>query len=119
MPVYYVAGFVGLIALVMNNIFTYDMDYLSQGFVCGLIATILEGIAGNIWNADFILWDYRGMPFACWNDQICLPFFLAWIILCLAIIPVLDYIEWRLFGYKTDTPPYYVICGKKIFQFKK
>ena len=33
-------------------------------------------------------------------------------------IPILDLIEWKVFKYKPETPPYYKVFGKKIFQFK-
>jgi hypothetical protein len=44
---------------------------------------------------------------------------IVWYILVAIIIPILDYIDWKLFDYKKDTPPYYVVLGKKVFQFKK
>ena len=67
---------------------------------------------------NYTIWDYRSLPLSFWNDQINLIFFLFWIIIVAIIIPILDYIDWKLFDYKPDTPPYYKVFGKIIFQFK-
>ena len=32
------------------------------------------------------------------------------------LIPILDYVEWKVFGYKSDVKPYYKLFGKKIFE---
>ena len=43
-----------------------------------LIITSVELLAGLLFNRDYSVWDYRGMP---WNfyGQICLPFTLLWL----------------------------------------
>lgn len=102
----------------LNNIFSYDMDFLLQIFICANVITICELIIGIKFNSDFSIWNYTNMPFN-YHGQVCLPFYLLWIILSAIFIPILDFIEWKIFNYKVDTPPYYKIFGKKIFQFKK
>lgn len=119
LSMYYLAGFLGLIAMFFNNIFSYETDYLVQVLSVSTIATFLEGLFGNIYNTDYQIWDYRTLPFSSWNDQINLIFFFFWIIIVSVIIPVLDYVDWKLFNYKPNIPPYYKIMGKKIYQFKR
>ena len=101
----------------LNNVFSYEMDYLLQGFICSFMITIWEYFIGNIFNQDYSIWDYRNMPFN-FEGQICLPFALLWFVLALIFIPVLDYIEWKIFKYKYDTPPYYKIFNHVVFKFK-
>lgn len=116
---YYLAGFVSIPALVLNNVFTYDTDFVLQCGICTIIATIGEGITGHICNMDYSIWDYRNLPLSFWDDQINIIFCLIWFVLFFIFIPFLDYIEWQLFGYKKEVIPYYKIFGKKRFDIKR
>ena len=118
LSMFWLAGFLGLFAMFFNNIFSYETDYIIQVLSVSIIATFFEGLFGNIYNMNYTIWDYRNLPLSFWNDQINLIFFLFWIIIVAIIIPILDYIDWKLFDYKPDTPPYYKVFGKIIFQFK-
>lgn len=102
----------------LNDIFSYDMDYLLQCFICATAITIGELIIGLTLNTDYSIWDYRNLPFN-YKGQICLIFYFLWMFLSLIFIPVLDYIEWKCFKYEPDNPPYYKVFGKVIFKFKK
>ena len=115
---FFLAGFLGWFAMFFNNIFSYETDYIIQVLSVSIIATFFEGLFGNVYNMDYTIWDYRNLPFSFWNSQINLIFFFFWNIIVAIIIPVLDYIDWKLFGYKPDTPPHYKICGKVVYQFK-
>ena len=112
------SGFLGLFAMFFNNIFSYETDNIIQVLSVSIIATFFEGLFGNVYNMDYSILDYRNLPFSFWNSQINLIFFFFWNIIVAIIIPVLDYIDWKLFDYKPDTPPYYRIWGKIIYQFK-
>ena len=118
LSMFWLAGFLGLFAMFFNNTFSYETDYIIQVLSVSIIATFFEGLFGNVYNMDYAIWDYRNLPLSFWNDQINLIFFLFWIIIVAIIIPILDYIDWKLFDYKPDTPPYYKVFGKIIFQFK-
>ena len=118
LSMFWLAGFLGLFAMFFNNIFSYETDYIIQVLSVSIIATFFEGLFGNVYNMDYAIWDYRNLPLSFWNDQINLIFFLFWIIIVAIIIPILDYIDWKLFNYKPDTPPYYKVFGKIIYQFK-
>ena len=118
LSMFWLAGFLGLFAMFFNNIFSYETDYIIQVLSVSIIATFFEGLFGNIYNMNYTIWDYTNLQLSFWNDQINLIFFLFWIIVVAIIIPILDYIDWKLFDYKPDTPPYYKVFGKIIYQFK-
>lgn len=111
MEMYYLAGILGIIAYFLNNIFSYEMDFLLQCSICTFIGTLSEGIIGNLINLDYHIWDYRNLPLSFWNDQINLIFICLWFILFLFAIPLLDYIGWKCWN---EEKPYYVLFGKKI-----
>lgn len=102
----------------LNNVFSYEMDLILQATICSIMITIWEYFTGNIFNLDYQIWDYRNIPFN-FDGQICLPFTILWFILSIIFIPVLDYIEWKVFKYKYDEPPYYKIFNHIIFKFRK
>lgn len=113
------AGLIGVMASLINNIFSYDMDLLLQAGICATFATIGEGIVGTIFNANYQMWDYRHLWGSFWNGNCNVFFCIAWLFLSMIIIVACDYIEWRLFDYKPMIQPYYVIFGKVRFQFKR
>ena len=115
-----IGGIIGTMCYMINNIFTYNFDFLAQVSICTIITTIFEGVVGNIVNTDFSIWDYRKMPFGnFWNDQCNVIFVGVWFFLIAIFIPLYDYVDYKLFDYLPDTPPYYMIFGKKVIQFKK
>ena len=113
----YCASLVTLVMILLNNIFTYEMDFLLQCIICTISCTGLEWIFGLLFNRDYLIWDYRGLPLSSPDGMVCFPFMLVWFIISFFAIPLLDYIEWKIFRYKPYTPPYYKIFNKKIFEF--
>ena len=111
------SGFVGVLGMLLNDKFTYEMDFLLQVFICTFVTTVLEYMVGVIWNTDYSIWDYRHLMFNL-DGHICLLFTCIWAILFIILIPILDYVEWKVFKYKVYTPPYYKMFGKTIFRFK-
>lgn len=112
------AGFCGCLFIDgLNNMFSYEMDFLLQIFMCMILVTVCEYYVGCAVNKDYFIWDYRDV-WMNYKGQICLPFTLAWGLISTISIPILDFIEWKVFKYKPETPPYYKVFGKKIFQFK-
>lgn len=115
-----IGGVIGSLCFFVNNIYSYDFDFLAQIGSITALTTVLEGIVGNLINTDFHIWDYRPMKFGnFWNNQCNIIFVGIWALLIGVFIPILDYMDWKLFDYEPNTPPYYIIFGKKIFQFKK
>lgn len=101
----------------LNNIFSYDVDFLLQLILCSVFATFIEYIFGMIFNTDYHIWDYRNMPYNI-NGMVCLPFSLLWMLIASWVIPLMDWIDHYIFGYKPDTKPYYKIFGKTIWTMK-
>ena len=118
MEMYYLAGLLGVIAIFVNNFMSYETDYILQCSVMTVIGTLGEGITGVIFNSDFHICDYRGLPGTFFFNQCNVIFVFAWFTVIFFMIPILDYIEWKIFKFLPDTPPYYKIFGKKVFQFK-
>lgn len=103
--------------IILNNKFTYEIDFLLQLFLCAIFATLVEFIFGMLFNRDYSIWDYRNMPLNLYG-QICLPFSLLWMIIAACVIPLMDWIDCYIFGYKSETKPYYKIFGKVIWRMK-
>ncbi len=118
MEMYYLAGLLGVIAIFVNNFMSYETDYILQCLIMTFIGTLGEGITGILFNSDFHIWDYRGLPGTFFFNQCNIIFVFAWFTVIFFMIPILDYIEWKIFKFLPDTPPYYKIFGKKVFQFK-
>lgn len=115
------SGILCLIIGMLNNIFTYEADFLLQSLVGSLLITLSEGIAGYQWNTieHLNIWDYSNLMFSFIAGNICVEFtILAWVPLSAITIVFMDYLDWKWFGYMSSTPPYYKIFGKKIFQFR-
>lgn len=115
----YCASIVTLFMILLNNVYTYEMDYLLQCVISTIVCTGIEWLFGIIFNRDYAIWDYRDMPLSSPDGHICVPFMIIWFVISVLCIPLLDYIEWKLFNYKPETPPYYKVFGRKVFQFKK
>lgn len=103
--------------IILNNKFTYEIDFLLQLFLCAIFATLVEFIFGMLFNRDYSIWDYRNMPLNLYG-QICLPFSLLWMIIAACVIPLMDWIDCYIFGYKPEIKPYYKIFGKVIWRMK-
>mgnify|MGYP004499146515 CR=1 FL=1 len=103
--------------ILLNNQFSYEVDFLLQIVLCAIFATFIEYIFGILLNTDYHIWDYRNMPLNI-DGMVCLPFSLLWMLIAAWVIPLMDWIDCYVFGYKPDQKPYYKICGKKIYEMK-
>lgn len=78
-----------------------------QALACASLVTITEFFAGcvlNLW-LGLDIWDYSALPLHLYG-QVCLPFSLAWWVLCFAFIPVFDWLRWAVIG--GEKPKYYI-----------
>mgnify|MGYP000142297260 FL=1 len=78
-----------------------------QAAVCAALVTLVEFCAGcvlNLW-LGLDIWDYSALPLHLYG-QVCLPFSLAWWVLCFAFIPVFDWLRWAVIG--GEKPKYYI-----------
>lgn len=113
------AGICGVLTLApVNNITSYETDFIFQSATCGTICTFFEWLCGVFFNADHHIWNYSNLPFSTPDGQINLFFWMLWCVLSAFAIPILDYIEYHYFNYKPDTPPYYKVFGKTVYQMK-
>lgn len=118
LEMFYLAGFLGVIGMLINDFLTYDVDYLIQCIIMTVIGTLGEGFVGLYCNQDYHIWDYRGLIGTFFDGQCNVFYIVAWFVLFFTLIPVMDFIEWDIFNYMPDTPPYYIIFGKKYSPFK-
>ena len=103
--------------ILLNNYFTYEIDFLLQLILCTLFSTVVEFIFGMLFNPLYTIWDYRNIPLNLYG-QICLPFSFLWMGIAACVIPLMDWIDCYIFGYKPETKPYYKIFGKVIWRMK-
>ena len=119
LEMFYLAGFLGIIAALINDEFySYKTDYLIQTVTLTIIGTAAEWITGVLFNSEYHIWDYRGLWGSFFYGQCNVLFMIAWFGLFFILLPVIDYMEWRMFNYQPDNPPSYQIAGHVFFQFK-
>ena len=67
---FFLAGFIGLVAFFINNTATtYEQDFIFQCGLLTIVATFCEGLVGHICNFDYHIWDYRPLSFSFWDAQ--------------------------------------------------
>lgn len=117
----FLGGILGITIGMLNNIFTYDTDFIIQCLLSSLLVTISEAILGYYWNIEngLNIWSYSNLPFSAIDGQINLLFSIGWLLLSGVCIVVDDVINYYIFDYKKDTPPYYKVFGKVIFRMKQ
>lgn len=84
--------------------FPWETPLILQAVACGALATVTEFFAGciiNLW-LGMGVWDYSNMPLNILG-QICLPFSVLWVILCLGFIPVFDWLRYAVEGGERPT----------------
>lgn len=105
----FILGGICFIALgSINNFLSWDTPLTIQSVIGAFIITILEFITGCIVNLKlgWDVWDYSDMLFNI-KGQICLPFFLLWIIVSVIAIIIDDYLRYWIFH--EDKPHYTIV----------
>lgn len=76
-----------------------------QALACASLVTAVELVAGLLLNIVLGLnvWDYSNIPFNLFG-QICPQYAAIWWVLCLAFIPIFDWLRWAVVG--RDKPRY-------------
>ena len=95
-----------LIGLI-NEVIPWEMPLWKQGIIAAAIITTLEFITGcivNLW-LGWNVWDYSDVLLNFYG-QICLPFFLLWVIIGIAAVVLDDWLRFWWFG--EDKPSYRV-----------
>ena len=68
------------------------LPLLLRGVVGAGVVTMIELLAGLIFNRDYSVWDYRHLP-ANFHGQICLRFFLLWIPVSLGAMALYSFLR--------------------------
>ena len=89
----------------------WHVPLLIQALACAALVTVTELAAGlilNVW-LGMGIWDYSKLPGNLWG-QICPQFAAVWWGLCMAFIPVFDWMRWVIEG---GTKPTYTLFFKR------
>lgn len=115
------AGFLGVFCIdSINNVLSFDCDYIVQILISTILCTIGEGISGiilNVW-LQLNVWDYSKMTFGTFFFGQCnVLFCFAWMLIISIIIFYCD--AYNYYILKIEPCPYYIIFGHKFLQFKE
>ena len=104
--IFLMAGCLGVLIGLINNLFSFDTSFILQCFVGTLMATLGEAILGYQWNIieGLKIWNYSTLPFSFVGNQINLFFSIAWMGLSGVCIVLDDYLRYWLF--KEEKPHY-------------
>ena len=114
-------GFLGVFCIdSINNVLSFDCDYIVQILISTILCTIGEGISGiilNVW-LQLNVWDYSKMTFGTFFFGQCnVLFCFAWMLIISIIIFYCD--AYNYYILKIEPCPYYTIFGYKFLQFKE
>ena len=71
------------------------LPLLLRGITGAGVITMIELLAGLLFNRDYGVWDYRQQPMN-FHGQVCLRFFLLWIPLSLGAMALYSFLQKRL-----------------------
>ncbi len=106
-----VGGICGCLVGELDDLIPWEMPFVAQCILGGLVITAVEFASGciiNIW-LGWDVWDYSNLPLNLLG-QVCAGFTFLWVLACAVWIPVYDYINYSLFG--GDKPRYFILGGK-------
>ena len=114
-------GFLGVFCIdSINNVLSFDCDYIVQILISTILCTIGEGISGiilNVW-LQLNVWDYSKMTFGTFFFGQCnVLFCFAWALIISVVIFYCD--AYNYYILKIEPCPYYIIFGHKFLQFKE
>lgn len=105
----------------INNILSFECDYIIQILVSTVLCTLAEGISGvvlNIW-LRFNVWDYSRMKFGTFFFGQCnIVFCFAWAFI-IGTFAIFYCDAYNYYIVKEEPCPYYKIFGKQFLKFKE
>ena len=116
------AGFLGVFCVdSVNNVLSFDCDYIVQILISTILCIIGEGISGiilNVW-LQLNVWDYSKMAFGTFFFGQCnVIFCVAWALI-IGLFAIFYCDAYNYYILKIEPCPYYVIFGHKFLQFKE
>ena len=116
------AGFLGIFVIDgVNNVLSFECDYLIQVLIVTTLCTIAEGCCGlivNVW-LGLNVWDYSNMPWGTFFFGQCnIIFCLVWMAL-VGLFGIFYCDGYDYYIMKIDPCPYYKIFGKVFLHFKE
>ena len=87
----------------------WELPLWLQALACAFLVTAVELVSGlilNVW-LGLGIWDYSHLSGNLWG-QICPQFFLVWMVLCFAFIPIFDWLWYAVAG---GEQPHYRMGG--------
>ena len=91
----FLAGGICFLLLGKLNATRPRLPFALRGIVGAGVITMIELLAGLIFNRDYGVWDYRHLP-VNFHGQICLRFFLLWIPISLGAMVLYSFLQRRL-----------------------
>ena len=114
------AGLLSFVIDGVNNILSFECDYLIQVLIVTTLCTIAEGCCGlivNVW-LQLNVWNYSKLWGTFFFGQCNTFFVIVWLVLIALIgIPLCD--AYNYYILKIEPCPYYIIFGHKFLQFKE
>ncbi len=114
------AGLLSFVIDGVNNILSFECDYLIQVLIVTTLCTIAEGCCGlivNVW-LQLNVWNYSKLWGTFFFGQCNTFFVIVWLVLIALIgIPLCD--SYNYYILKIEPCPYYIIFGHKFLQFKE
>lgn len=103
-----IGGICFLLCGLINEEIPWEMPLLEQGLIGAFIVTSVELVSGFVCNVclRMDLWDYSDMPLNLLG-QICLPFFLLWILVAIVAIMTDDLLRYWIF--REERPHYRIL----------
>ena len=116
------AGFLGVFCVdSVNNVLSFDCDYIVQILISTILCIIGEGISGiilNVW-LQLNVWDYSKMAFGTFFFGQCnVIFCVAWALI-IGLFAIFYCDAYNYYILKIEPCPYYIIFGHKFLQFKE
>lgn len=106
------AGIVGILIGLINNLFSFKTSFILQCLVGMLIVVLGEGICGYQWNIieHLAIWDYNNLPGSFIGGQVNIIFAAIWACLSAICIMLDDWIRWKFFN---EEKPNYTLKGRE------
>lgn len=116
------AGFLGVFCVdSVNNVLSFDCDYIVQILISTILCIIGEGVSGiilNVW-LQLNVWDYSKMAFGTFFFGQCnVIFCVAWALI-IGLFAIFYCDAYNYYILKIEPCPYYVTFGHKFLQFKE